>query len=207
MSYHLEVEGPGGRSELELKALHTAAHKARIRRIAVDERGDPCQRAMLTHEGRILAAGSVALNYEDRAGDTVPRSELIATDHEGNPRRLQPTTLGKIQRLEGPVEAEAVLDYAIDRAFAVTGGFIQGELRLALGEGAIYQVPFRTRATSLPRISFLLANEESIFLIQGAPHGFGFLGPHERFPTREEDKDWIEDTWDESWEFEEEPWP
>ncbi len=168
MPVMLEVEYQDARSALILTPLEKKA-AIRTHKVALDGQGRPCRLAWQTWDGVPLPAGGLAQGYESIDGNTILKSEVMATDADGHPLRLLPATTTRVQRLEGPVSIDEFLSHVISKAYIVTAHRLDPALQNSLQQGDIYRVSFRLKASTSDLPAFLIANASGIFLLKANP--------------------------------------
>jgi hypothetical protein len=147
------------------------------KRVALDATGHECTLAHLTQDGRyILPSGATADLYVTENGDAVSRRELVVVDRDNKPLPTLAPTTGKPQAIEGPIPETDLLEHVVTRVYALAAGKLAPELERMLREGAIFRVPFRPRRAVTGVAAFILANEAGVFLVQGEPCSFEFVG-------------------------------
>ena len=192
----LIVQSQAGRSEFRVRPLKERTAR-KVKRVAVDTRGRHCRRALLTHDGLLLGAGATAQGYENVAGDTLKRGEVLAVDADGNPLRHLPSTRNCPQRVLGPVSPEEILAHVVEKSHILTPITLVPDLREALEAGEIFRVAWRPRASVTDKPAFLLANKQGFFMIQCQAHRAEFIQREEAVSVEEyedEEEDW--DAWD-----------
>ena len=143
----------------------------------LDEQGNECASALLTHEGGfVLPAGSTTEMYLDAKGDAVKRADLRAVDHDGKPLPTLPARNSRPHVLESRVTLDAFLDHVMTHIHALETDTLDPSLDAALRGGAIFQIPYRPRPTPTETLAFLLANEHGFFLVQAEPCRFEYVG-------------------------------
>lgn len=178
MAAHLEVTYQGQPSRFTLTAIDRKRLHGYTKRIALDAHGNECDTAHLTRDGRfLLTAGSTADLYINNEGDSVPRSDLIPVDYDGRTLETLAPTTGQSQEAEGPIAPEEMMNCVALKAYALAPESLAPALQSALARGAIFRVPYRPRKTTQETVTFLLANEGGLFLVQAEPCGFEFVGP------------------------------
>lgn len=162
--------------------------------VALDAEGHECKSALLTRDGRyMLPTGSTADLYLDDSGDAVARRELVAATEARATLPAAPTTANSSLEIEGPITACGLLDYAVTRVYALHPVAVPAKLAQALGAGALFRVPYRSRPGATETPAFLLASEAGAFLILADPHGFDFVGPDQPvLPAEDPDEDDID---------------
>jgi hypothetical protein len=146
--------------------------------VALDAQGRECQSALLTRDGRyILPTGSTADLYINACGDVVACRDLVAVDESGAPPLTSAPTACEQKEIQGPLVAGEILDYAAIRVHALQPVAVPAKLAQALGDGAVFQVPYSSRSGVTETPAFLLGGDAGVFLIQVEPHGFDFVGP------------------------------
>ena len=159
--------------------------------VALDAEGHECKSALLTRDGRyMLPTGSTADLYHNDSGDAVARRELVAVTEARATLPAAPTTANSSLEIEGPITACELLDYAVTRVYALHPVAVPAKLAQALGAGALFRVPYRSRPGATETPAFLLASEAGAFLILADPHGFDFVGPAQPvLPAEDPDED------------------
>jgi hypothetical protein len=195
MPMMLLIETDDGISEFALASIDRK--RTKTKRIAVDGNGDECKPVLMTHDGHILAPGSTALLYDDGDGNGIDRKEIVEADENGNLLRTLPSTIGRPQRLSEPVRPEELLEYVVQKAYALTPVIIASDLKELLDADCIFKVPFRPRASSTDNPAFMLSNENGIFLLQGRQLRIEFVTLEQCITISDEDEG---DDWDEVWE-------
>jgi hypothetical protein len=162
--------------------------------IALDAQGRECQHALLTRDGRhVLPTGSTADLYINECGDAIPRRELVAVHEACTPLSAGAPTVNGSQEVVGPLAANALLDHAAIRVYALHPVIVPARLAQALGAGAVFRVPYRSRPGAVETPAFLLAGEAGAFLILAEPHGFDFVSPDQPvLPVDDLDEDDID---------------
>jgi hypothetical protein len=146
--------------------------------IALDAEGRECQRALLTRDGRhVLPTGSTADLYISECGDAIPRRELVAVHEACMPLSAGAPTVNSSLEIVGPLAANELLDHTITRVYALHPIAVPARLTRALGAGAVFRVPYRSRPGATETPAFLLAGDAGAFLILAEPHGFDFVSP------------------------------
>ncbi len=195
MTMTLVLETDGGTSEFTMRPLDRAAGQRNRKKLAVDAHGRECRRALMTHDGLLMAAGAVAALYEDVEGNAVEPGNVLQTDGEGNILRNLPATLGRPQRPVGPVLPEELLDHVAVKAYALIALVLAHDLADALGSGAIYRVACRPRSSAVDMPAFLLGNGHGIFLLQCRPCLAEFVR-HDQPVLLDENLDEEDDPWE-----------
>lgn len=169
MTMMLVLETVGGTSEFSMRPLDRGAGQRRRKKLAIDVQGRECRRALMTHDGLLLAAGAVAALYEDVDGNAVESGNVLQTDSDGNTLCNLPATLGRPQCPVGPVPAEELLDHVAVKAYTLMPLVVARDLAEAINSGAIFRVACRARLSPVDLPAFLLGNGHGIFLLQCRP--------------------------------------
>lgn len=195
MTKTLVLETDDGTSEFAMRPLDRTAGQRSRKKLAVDAQGRECRRALMTHDGLLMAAGAVAALYEDSEGNAVESGNILQTDSDGNTLRNLPATLGRPQRPVGPVGPEELLDHVAVKAYTLSPLVLARDLAESLGNGAIYRVACRARPSPADMPSFLLGNGHGVFLLQCRPCLAEFVR-HDQPVLLEEDLDDEDDFWE-----------
>lgn len=196
MPLTLMVETDGGMSEFVMKPVDRKSRQAIRKRIPVDAQGRGCRLALMTHEGLLLAPGTVAGVYEDADGNSLDRGDVYQTDAQGNVLRNLPATLGRPQRPVGQVPIEEILEHVVEKAYALAPVSMAGDLADALADGAVFRVACRARATTVELPAYVCANHSGLFLLQCRPCLAQFIR-REQVVIMENEWEEDEDAWDE----------
>jgi hypothetical protein len=146
--------------------------------IALNGQGRECQHALLTRDGRhVLPTGSTADLYINECGDAIPRRELVAVHEACTPLSAGAPTVSSSLEIVGPLAANELLDHVVARVYALYPVAVPTRLAKALGAGAVFRVPYRSRLGAVETPAFLLAGDTGAFLILAEPHGFDFVSP------------------------------
>ncbi|MEN9797317.1 MAG: hypothetical protein RL653_1013 [Pseudomonadota bacterium] len=146
------------------------------RRVALDDAGQPCQRAALTRDGMLLRSGMTGQGYCNADGTWVPQKALTGLGPSGESLPLVPGTLGTEQALE-PATAQQLLDLHVTAVYRLTSVHAAPKLESALEAGRIFRYPFNYRADFRAETAFLVANAEGAFAVVGVPAAPAWLGP------------------------------
>ena len=177
MSQAIDIIYKGCASRFSMKTIDRKCLHGSSQRVALDEKGNECSSAMLTHDGGfLLPAGCTADIYLDMSGDTVKKSELVAVDSDGKPLRTLLATVEQPQAIEGPIAMEEFLNHVVTKVYVLETEALDLVLQKALSAGTIFRVPFRPRVTHTETPAFLLSSEHGVFLVQAEPCGFEFVG-------------------------------
>jgi hypothetical protein len=176
MAKPIVVSHMGAESSFQLSKLERQKLYGSRRRIPVDASGEPCTRAALTDDGMVLiTAGMTAQGWFDPDGLQVENRDIGACDDDGNPLVLVPSTLGEVQPLEGPVPATEVLDLAIASIYLLEPDNLDDQLAQALKAGEVWRFRFNYRPDYRAETAYLLANQEGVFALVGAPSAPSYL--------------------------------
>lgn len=162
----LIIETEDGRSEFEVKALRREGAETIRKKIAVDAKGRPCQRALMTEDGLLLPKGATADGYEVGDGDSVDPGEVVAVDAAGEMLRELPGTNRQPQGPVGPLPPEELLEYVALKAYALSTNTLAPDLAQSLREGQVFRVQWRPRKSAKNQPAFLLGNETGLFLLR-----------------------------------------
>ena len=162
----LILETEGGRSEFALRPIGRENAGTACKRIAVDTKGRPCRRALLTQDGLLLPKGATAEGYEDGVGNSAPRGEVVAVDDAGVMLRELPSTSNRPQRPVGPVSIEELLEHVTLKAYVLKPRSLAPDLARFLARGEIFRVEWRPRKSVHNQPAFLLGNDTGYFLLR-----------------------------------------
>ena len=176
-----------------MRSLVRGAGRAVRKKVAVDEQGRVCRRALMTHDGVLLPPGAVAEGYEDGDGNTVKVRDVVRVDVDGRILRHLPATRNRPQRPVGPVPVEEVLEHVASRVYALSALTLARDLGDALAGGAVYRVAWRPRPSVEDRPAFLLGNAHGFFLLQCEAHLAEFISLDQPVVI---DEDFEEAEWD-----------
>ncbi|MEC7519356.1 MAG: hypothetical protein VYE22_05785 [Myxococcota bacterium] len=164
----------------------------RKERVILDEDGERCVPAYLTHDGAALVPpGGTAHIYVDEAFDTVERSDLKAVDDEGEPLEPYASTLGEPQPLT-PVDPARVLDCLVTSVYELAAEELGAALKKSLDDGDLFESVYNYREGYDPDVLFLLKNDEGIFALVAKETGFEFL-TREAPEADDEDEDEVDE--------------
>lgn len=136
------------------------------RRVPLDAKGQPCQRAELSDDGSMLiVSGMSGQGYFAEDGRWVTTEELVSVGPDGSEVPTQPSTLDVPQKLE-EVDPEAVLDCTAEVVYALEPERFDAALQQALAAGKLFRFDFNPRGEHT-KTAFLLANEHGTFAIVG----------------------------------------
>ena len=190
MAAHLDLTYQGQPSRFTRIPIDRKRLHGYTKRMALDADGHHCATAHLTRDGRfLLRAGSTADLYLNKEGDSVPRTDLVPIDDDGQAVAATSPATGRDREIEGPVPVDELLDSVVVRAYALTPESVAPDLHSALTRGAIFRLSRRSRKATQPGLAFLLANEHGLFLLQTEPCGFEFMGPEQTMTEPDEGPD------------------
>ena len=109
MGRRIVVEFGGAVSRFDLKKVDRSKLYGKRQRVALDSRGEPCERAELMDDGSVLLRqGMTAQAYFDEDGRWIPKAELVGIAPDGSEAPKLPSTLDVEQtaRLVPPEEPE-----------------------------------------------------------------------------------------------------
>jgi hypothetical protein len=136
------------------------------KRLPLDAKGQPCQRAELSDDGSMLiVSGMAGQGYFAEDGRWVTNEELVSVGLDGKEVPAQPSTLDVPQALH-EVEPEALLDTTAEVVYALEPETLDTSLQAALAAGKLYRFDFNPRGEHT-KVAFLLANEQGTFAIVG----------------------------------------
>lgn len=136
------------------------------KRVPLDAKGQPCQRAELSDDGSMLiVSGMAGQGYFAEDGRWVSTEELVSVGSDGKEVPPQPATLDVPQALT-EVEPEAVLDSTAEVVYALEAEKLDAGLQKALSDGKLFRFDFNPRGEQT-KTAFLLANEQGTFAIVG----------------------------------------
>jgi hypothetical protein len=120
MAKNIRVFLDGEESSFAFKAVDRASLYGKRRRIALDKEGNPCSKASLLEDGSLLLkSGMTAQGYFLEDGTFLKQSDLEGFDINWNPLTKTPSTLGEVQKLEGPVNPNDVLDLRVKTVYSL----------------------------------------------------------------------------------------
>ena len=158
----------------------------------VDEKGRPCQLAILGGDGKTLVGrGGSALLMLDPDGGYCERSALKPVDLEGAPMTKAPSTFAAPVTLNQRATVDEYLTHNIKTLYALQPPMGADALLAELRSGAIYTFAFSYRGGLAPDVGFLLAsNEGAPFLAVGKKTRLQFVAlPELADPDAEESLD------------------
>lgn len=151
-----------GYSRVTRKQLYGAR-----KRVPLDAKGQPCQRAELSDDGSMLIiSGMAGQGYFDEQERWVTQEELVGLDASGQPVPELPSTLDVPQPLH-EVEPEALLDSTASAVYALDAEALDPALAKALAAGKLFRFDFNARAGYHMESAFLVGNEHGTFAIVG----------------------------------------
>ncbi|MCX4244264.1 hypothetical protein [Paraliomyxa miuraensis] len=152
-----------GYSRVSRKQLYGAR-----KRMPLDAKGEPCQRAELSDDGSMLIiSGMTGQGYFDEGGRWVTNEELVGLDASGKAVPELPSTLDAPQALQ-EVEPEALFDSTASAVYALDAESLDAALRKDLDAGKLFRFDFNARAGYQMDSAVLLANEHGTFAIVGS---------------------------------------
>ena len=136
------------------------------KRVPLDAKGQPCQRAELSDDGSMLiVSGMAGQGYFAEDGRWVTTEELVSVGPDGKEVPTQASTLDVPQPLQ-EVEPEAVLDSTAEVVYVLDAEKLDAGLQQALAAGKLFRFDFNPRGEHT-KTAFLLANEAGTFAIVG----------------------------------------
>lgn len=140
------------------------------RRIQLDTKGNPCSRVSVTLDGSItLRPGMTGQGYFLPDGAYVKQAQLETYDINGKLLDKKPSSFSEVQKLEGPVPPEEILDTRISSVYSLDAVDLSDDLKAALDGGDIYTFLFNFRDSYLPEKAFLMSNKNGYFILSGSP--------------------------------------
>lgn len=168
MAKPIIVDYGGVESSFALTRLDREKLYGRKQRQTIGPDGKRCLRAELTRDGQLLVrSGMTAQAYFDAGNNWVPNGEMVGIDPDGNTVDKQNSTLGVAQTLEGPVEADAVLDMTLRTIYLLAAQELDPKLKDDLSAGKIFRFAFNYRADYALENAFLVGNEHGLFALIG----------------------------------------
>jgi hypothetical protein len=144
MAKNIIVSLNGEESSFGFKAVDRASLYGKRRRIALDKDGNPCTRGSLLEDGSLLLkSGMSGQGYFLDDGTFLKQSDLEGFDINWNPLTKTPSTLGEVQKLEGPVNPNDVLDLRVKTVYSLDPENFSAKLKTSLDEGNIFKFTFR----------------------------------------------------------------
>lgn len=191
MAREIVVSRDGKTSTFGLTKVDRSKLYGHRRRIHLGPDGAVCTRAALTEDGALLIqSGMLAQGYFTGGGTWVPNKELVGLDEEGKPVEQVDSTLGKEQSLEGPVDAQEILDLELQSVYALDPTELDDGLRDALNAGDTFRFVFSYRADYRAETAFLVANPEGeLFALIGRPSEVAWRDAEEMISTFEDSDD------------------
>lgn len=162
----LILETEEGRSEFAVQSLGRESAESVRKQIAVDGKGRPCTRALMTHDGLLLPKGATSDGYEDDVGNSVASGEVMAVDDAGEMLRELPATSNRPQCPVGPVCPKELLEHVTLKAYALRPLSLVPTLARSLAEGRIFSVQWRPRKSARNQPAFLVGNATGFFLLR-----------------------------------------
>lgn len=136
------------------------------KRVPLDAKGQPCQRAELSDDGSMLiVSGMAGQGYFGEDGRWVSTEELVSVGPDGKEVPTQPSTLDVPQALQ-EVEPEVLLDTTAEVVYALEPEALDAGLKAALAAGKLFRFDFNPRGEHT-KTAFLVANEQGTFAIVG----------------------------------------
>ena len=176
MAKNIIVSLDGEESSFGFKAVDRASLYGKRRRIALDKDGNPCTRGSLLEDGSLLLkSGMSGQGYFLDDGTFLKQSDLEGFDINGNALSKAPSTLGQIEKLNGPVNPNDVLDLRVKTVYALEEENLGEKLKSSLAQGNIYQFKFNYREDYHAETAFILSNENGIFALIGDPVDYNWL--------------------------------
>ena len=176
MAKNIIVSLDGEESSFGFKAVDRASLYGKRRRIALDKEGNPCTRGSLLEDGSLLLkSGMSGQGYFLEDGTFLKQSDLEGFDINWNPLTKAPSTLGEVQKLEGPVNPNDVLDLRVKTVYSLDPENFSAKLKTSLDEGNIFKFTFNYREDYHAETAFLMSNENGVFALIGDPVDYNWL--------------------------------
>jgi len=170
MAKPIIVSHKGRESSFEFRKLSRSKLYGRKQRIPVGPDGEKCTRASLTLDGSLmLLSGMTAQGYFSENGDWIPNKELVGLDADGKEVAQQPSTLGVVQKLRGPLTSQEILDLRTASVYILDPGEVDPALQKAMDAGDVFGFDFNYRANYQMEQACLLSNKEGVFVLVGQP--------------------------------------
>ncbi len=170
MARRIVVQCQGAESAFGYAKLSRDKLYGSRQRIVLDHDGRPCERAALTQDGSVIVRkGMTAHAYFDESGRTVDRRDLVGLDAAGEVLQRLPTTLDVPQPLDGPVPPSDVLDLAVSKVYMLDDEDAEPSLVASLRAGEVYRFAFNYSSGFEHETGFLIANDDGLFALIGAP--------------------------------------
>ncbi len=130
---------------------------------AIDDKGRPCQLAILGGDGKTLAGpGGSALQYIDADGNYAARGNLKPVSPEGQTLTAVSSSFGAAIPLEKRASIDEYLSHNVKSVYLLTPPMGADDLLKELRSGAIYTFAFSYRGGLNPSAGFLLASSDGI---------------------------------------------
>ena len=169
MAATINVSLDGAEGVFAFSPVDRSALYGKRRRLALDEDGSPCSRAVLLNDGSmILESGMSAQGYFLPDGVWVAQGDLEAVYLDGSPAVVVPSTLGELQALT-EITPEQLLDVHVHNVYLLEPETLDTALRDALEEGRVFTFSFNYRTDYSSETGVLLANDEAIWALIGYP--------------------------------------
>ena len=190
MAKGIVVTRGGASSAFAIEKLERSKLYGSRKRVALDPEGNPCTRASLTDDGRVLIrSGMTAQGYFDAEGRQIETSALGAIDVDGKPLALVTSTLGVAQSLEGPVDPKELLDLAITSVYRLVPENVDASLSADLSSGKVFRAPFNYRPDYRSEVAYLVQNDAGAFALVGVPAEATWLAPDAPPPVEADEDD------------------
>lgn len=146
--------------------------------VVTDSDGNLCRQAAVNSDGvTIIDQGATKLGIVSEDGLWIERKELIAVDSDGNEIKPEASSFDCGCLLEETATLDEVLNLNVLSVYQIgmENDFL---FRKEIGE-AIYKFHFNYRSGVSLTQAFLLANNESIFMLIGTPAIIEYIGLEE----------------------------
>lgn len=141
--------------------------------VAVDTEGNPCELALVDQTGTMLIPkGGTGMGLLIEDGTWVDRATLAPVDAAGAPVALHPSSYDAPVQLGVKVSPDDVLDVNVSGVYQLDA---TAELVAAIGSD-IYSFEYFYRAGPTGSQAFVLASNDTAFLLVGQRSVFEFIG-------------------------------
>lgn len=155
--------------------------------------GSPCRSVGLDSNGTtVIPKGAIKAAILDEDGLWLDKSDLRATDANGNPVSPVPSSFDAPIALGEKVSEAFFLEHIISSIYVLSGD-VAGDLMTAVGND-IYAFPFAYRSSLAPSSGFLFSNGKDLYLFAGEKACFEFVGLKEEAVLDEEDAEGEEES-------------
>ena len=174
--------------ETSIAKLDRARVYGQVVKKAVDQEGHTCYFGSLSPDGaHLFGPGAFEMGHVDETGCWVERDELNAIDTRGNPLEKRESSFKGAIQLSETVSMDTYLDHAARLVYQLDAP--DALLAKVHGADGLFCFPYNYNAGFMPDPAFLVANEDSLFLVVGEPCGLAYVGPDEIWHDAGEDED------------------